>query len=97
MSNYSNKTLELTRLALLIAMNCVSAYIVIPLPFSLSPIVLQTLVVNLVAFLLSPKQAFHLHMPLIYLQLHTLLVHLQKIQELKNLSANVAFLILKNF
>ena len=58
MSNYSNKTLELTRLALLIAMNCVSAYIVIPLPFSLSPIVLQTLVVNLVAFLLSPKQAF---------------------------------------
>ena len=27
-------------------------------------------------------------MPLIYLQLHTLLVHLQKIQELKNLSAN---------
>lgn len=58
MSRNSNKTLEMTRLALLIAMNCVSAYIVIPLPFSLSPIALQTLVVNLVAFLLTPKQAF---------------------------------------
>ena len=60
MSNNSsvNKTLEMTRLALLVAMNCVSAYIIIPLPFSLSPIALQTLIVNLVGFLLSPKQAF---------------------------------------
>lgn len=47
----------LTRLALLIAMNCVSAYMIIPLPFSMSPISLQTLVVNLVAYLLPPKQA----------------------------------------
>lgn len=53
-----NKTLEMTRLALLVAMNCVSAYIIIPLPFSLSPIALQTLIVNLVGFLLPPKQAF---------------------------------------
>ena len=53
-----NKTLEMTRLALLVAMNCVSAYIIIPLPFSLSPIALQTLIVNLVGFVLSPKQAF---------------------------------------
>lgn len=60
MSNNSsmNKTLEMTRLALLVAMNCVSAYIIIPLPFSLSPIALQTLIVNLVGFLLPPKQAF---------------------------------------
>lgn len=47
----------MTRLALLIAMNCISAYLVIPLPFSQSPLALQTLVVNLVAFLLPPKQA----------------------------------------
>lgn len=60
MSNNSsaNKTLEMTRLALLVAMNCVSAYIIIPLPFSLSPIALQTLIVNMVGMLLPPKQAF---------------------------------------
>lgn len=53
-----DKTMEMTRLALLIAMNCVSAYMIIPLPFSLSPLALQTMIVNLVAFLLTPKQAF---------------------------------------
>lgn len=58
MDNSANKTLEMTRLALLIAMNCISAYLIIPLPFSQSPIALQTLIVNLVAFLLTPKQAF---------------------------------------
>ena len=58
MTKSRNKTLEMTRLALLIAMNCVSAYLIIPLPFSMSPLALQTLVVNLVAFLLTPKQAF---------------------------------------
>lgn len=52
-----DKTMEMTRLALLIAMNCVSAYMIIPLPFSLSPLALQTMIVNLVAFLLTPKQA----------------------------------------
>ena len=29
-----NKTAEMTRMALMVAMNCVSAYIIIPLPFS---------------------------------------------------------------
>ena len=51
------QTEMLTRLALLIALNCISAYIIIPIPFSQSPIALQTLVVNLIAFLLPPKQA----------------------------------------
>ena len=32
-----NKTAEMTKMALMVAMNCVSAYIIIPLPFSLSP------------------------------------------------------------
>lgn len=58
MNQSINKTAEMTKMALLIAMNCVSAYIIIPLPFTLSPIALQTLIVNLVAFLLTPKQTF---------------------------------------
>lgn len=51
-------TKDLTKIALLVAMNCVSAYIIIPLPFSMSPLALQTLIVNLVALILTPKQAF---------------------------------------
>ena len=39
----------MTKMALMVAMNCISAYIIIPLPFSLSPIALQTLIVNLTA------------------------------------------------
>ena len=57
MSDSREKTMRLTRIALLIAMNCISAYLIIPLPFSQSPIALQTLIVNLVAFLLPPKDA----------------------------------------
>lgn len=58
MNNSTQKTLEMTRLALLVAMNAISAYLIIPLPFSLSPLALQTVVINLIAFLLTPKQAF---------------------------------------
>lgn len=43
---------EMVKMALLMAMNCVSAYVIIPLPFSLSPISLQTVFVNLLAFCL---------------------------------------------
>lgn len=57
MSDSKEKTMRLTRIALLIALNCISAYLIIPLPFSLSPIAMQTLIVNLVAFLLPPKDA----------------------------------------
>jgi biotin transport system substrate-specific component len=53
-----SKTAELTKMALIIAMNCVSAYIIIPLPFSLSPISLQTMLVNLTGYVLNTKQAF---------------------------------------
>lgn len=53
-----NKIAEMTRMALMVAMNCVSAYIIIPLPFSLSPIALQTLIVNLTGYVLNAKQAF---------------------------------------
>lgn len=51
------KTQELTKIALLVAMNAVSAYIIIPLPFSMSPIGLQTLFVNLTALILPARQA----------------------------------------
>lgn len=57
MDSSLHKTAVLTRLALLIAMNCISAYLIIPIPFSQSPLALQTLIVNLVAFLLPPRQA----------------------------------------
>lgn len=56
--NHINKTAEMTKMALMVAMNCISAYIIIPLPFSLSPLALQTLIVNLTGYVLSPKQAF---------------------------------------
>ena len=46
----------MVKMALLMAMNCVSAYVIIPLPFSLSPISLQTVFVNLLGFLLTPRQ-----------------------------------------
>lgn len=53
-----NKTAEMTKMALMVAMNCVSAYIIIPLLFSLSPLALQTLIVNLTGYVLNAKQAF---------------------------------------
>lgn len=53
-----NKTAEMTKMALMVAMNCVSAYIIIPLPFSFSPLALQTLIVNLTGYVLNAKQAF---------------------------------------
>ena len=53
-----SKTAEMTKMALMVAMNCVSAYIIIPLPFSLSPHALQTMIVNLTGYVLNAKQAF---------------------------------------
>ena len=50
-------TQELTMMALLAAILCVSSYINIPLPISPVPITAQILVVNLIALLLKPKKA----------------------------------------
>lgn len=50
-------TQELTKMALLTALISVSAYIIIPIPFSPASITAQTLVVNLIALLLTPRQA----------------------------------------
>lgn len=51
------KTVDLTKMALLTALISISAYIVIPLPFTPASLTAQTLVVNLIALLLTPKQA----------------------------------------
>lgn len=51
-------TRELTKTTLLVALLCISSYIIIPLPFSLASITAQTIIINLLAFLLKPKQAF---------------------------------------
>lgn len=51
-------TRELTKMTLLTALLCISSYIIIPLPFSLASITAQTIIINLIAFLLKPKQAF---------------------------------------
>ncbi len=53
-----NKTSEMTKMALMVAMNCISAYLILPLPFSMSPIALQTMIVNLTGYVLNTKQAF---------------------------------------
>lgn len=50
-------TQDLTKMALLTALLCASAYIIIPIPFSPVSVTAQTLVVNLIAFLLTPVQA----------------------------------------
>lgn len=55
--NQKFSTPELTKMALLTALICVSAYIIIPLPFTAASLTAQTLVVNLIALLLTPRQA----------------------------------------
>lgn len=51
-------TRELTTMALLLAILCVSAYITIPLPFSPAPFTATIFVLNLIALLLSPRNTF---------------------------------------
>lgn len=53
----ATSTRELTKLGLMIALQCVSCYIIIPLPFSMSPIALVTMIVNLNGMVLSVKQS----------------------------------------
>lgn len=50
-------TQELTKMALLTTMICISAYIVIPLPFTPVTLTAQTLVVNLICPAFNPGQA----------------------------------------
>ena len=52
------KTKDLTKIALCVALLCVSSYIIIPLPFSLASITAQTIVINLIGLIMLPKEAF---------------------------------------
>ena len=49
---------DLTQMALLVALLAVSAYITIPLGFTPVALTLQTLIINLIAMLLTPSKSF---------------------------------------
>lgn len=51
------KTRELTKISICIALLCVSAYISFPLPFTPAMVTAQTVMINLIALILTPKQS----------------------------------------
>lgn len=51
------KTRDMTKMALCVAILCVTSFIVIPLPFTPIVISLHTIAVNIIALILSPMQA----------------------------------------
>lgn len=51
------KTRELTKMSICVALLCISAYISFPLPFTPAMVTAQTIVINLIALILVPKQA----------------------------------------
>ena len=51
------KTRELTKISICVALLCISAYISFPLPFTPAMVTAQTIVINLIALILVPKQA----------------------------------------
>jgi biotin transport system substrate-specific component len=51
------KTRELTKMSICIALLCVSAYISFPLPFTPAMVTAQTVMINLIALILTPKQS----------------------------------------
>lgn len=52
------KTKELTKMSICIALICISAYISFPLPFTPIMVTAQTIIINLTALILRPKQSF---------------------------------------
>lgn len=48
---------ELTKLSLCVALLCVSSYLSFPIPFSTAPVTAQTIVLNMMALILTPKQS----------------------------------------
>lgn len=52
------KAAVLTKIGICIALLCVSSYISIPIPFSPAPITAQTVIINLIAIILLPKEVF---------------------------------------
>lgn len=54
----TSKIYSLTKMGICIALLAVASYIYIPIPFSPTGITAQTIIVNLIALILTPKQAF---------------------------------------
>lgn len=54
----ADKTRNLTKMALLVALLSISAYISFPLPFTPAMVTALTIIVNLTAFVLNPQEAF---------------------------------------
>ena len=52
------KTHDLTKMAICITLLCISSYVSFPLPLSPVMITTQTIIINLIALILTPKQAF---------------------------------------
>lgn len=52
------KTNELTKIAICITLLCISAYLSFPLPFTPTMVTAQTIIINVIALLLTPKHAF---------------------------------------
>ena len=52
-----NKIITLTKVSMCVALLCISAYIIIPIPFTPIMITAQTIIINLIALLLTPKQS----------------------------------------
>ncbi len=55
--NLSKQTLVITKITLMTAFLVAASYLVIPLPFAVAAISIQTLAINLIALLLPPVQA----------------------------------------
>lgn len=50
-------TKDLTKMSICVALLCVSAYIAFPLPFTPALVTAQTIMINLIALILKPKQS----------------------------------------
>ncbi len=55
--NRKLKTQTLTKIALCVAIMCVTSFLIIPLPFTPIVISLHTIVVNIIGLILKPKEA----------------------------------------
>ena len=57
MNSQKWKTREMTKMALCVAILCVTSFLVVPLPFTPIVISLHTIAVNIIGLILSPMQA----------------------------------------
>jgi biotin transport system substrate-specific component len=54
----SDKTRNLTKMALCVALMAISSYLSFPLPFTPALVVATTIIINMTAFILQPRDAF---------------------------------------